>query len=233
MASDRQFEEKPSVRPPTQAADKSASKDGRPLTLSDLQGRLDAQTVNQMQQTVGNGVVQRFLAQRRQAGEAAVDEETASAINRARGSGSPLDSQMSERAGQAMGRSFDDVTVHTGAEADQLSRSLGARAFTTGSDIFFREGAYEPGSSAGQELLAHELTHVAQQEGTTPGSEQQMTVNNPEDAYEAEADAVAASVMDARGALQAGAETAQRQEVPEEEEEMLQMQEEEEEELLA
>jgi len=46
-----------------------------------------------------------------------------------------------------------------------LNKQVGARAFTTGSDIFFRQGEYNPDSSAGQKLLAHELTHVVQQGG--------------------------------------------------------------------
>jgi len=59
------------------------------------------------------------------------------------------------------------VTVHTDGQSDQLNQALQAKAFTTGQDIFFQAGAYEPGSQAGQELLAHELTHVVQQGQTT------------------------------------------------------------------
>nr|WP_263012694.1 DUF4157 domain-containing protein [Laspinema sp. D3d] len=64
------------------------------------------------------------------------------------------------------GADFGGVRVHTGAQADALSRSIQAKAFTTGQDVFFRQGAYEPCSSGGQELLAHELTHVVQQQPT-------------------------------------------------------------------
>ncbi|MBE8991324.1 DUF4157 domain-containing protein [Nostoc sp. LEGE 12450] len=47
----------------------------------------------------------------------------------------------------------------------KLSFDIQARAFTTGEDVFFRQGEYNPGSQGGQELLAHELTHVVQQNG--------------------------------------------------------------------
>ena len=57
-----------------------------------------------------------------------------------------------------MGHDLSGVRVHTSPEADDLSHQLGAKAFTTNQDVFFREGAYEPHSSAGQELIAHELT---------------------------------------------------------------------------
>jgi hypothetical protein len=67
--------------------------------------------------------------------------------------------------GQAMGADFSGVKVHTDAQSDQLNKSIQAKAFTTGQDVFFRQGAYEPSSQGGQELIAHELTHVVQQNG--------------------------------------------------------------------
>jgi hypothetical protein len=63
----------------------------------------------------------------------------------------------------SFGTDFSRVRVHTSSQSDTLNRQLQARAFTTGSDIFFRSGEYKPTSGAGQQLLAHELTHVVQQ----------------------------------------------------------------------
>jgi hypothetical protein len=63
------------------------------------------------------------------------------------------------------GVDFGGVRVHTGAEAAQMSRDLSAQAFTHGQDIYLGAGRYDPGSSAGKRLLAHELTHVIQQTG--------------------------------------------------------------------
>lgn len=57
------------------------------------------------------------------------------------------------------------MKVHNDAQSDQLNQSIQARAFTTGQDVFFRGGEYNPGSRGGQELIAHELTHVVQQNG--------------------------------------------------------------------
>ena len=96
-------------------------------------------------------------------GEASRDLE--SAINSARGSGQPLDVGLQRLMGQAMGADFSGVKVHTDAQSDQLNQSIQAKAFTTGQDIFFRQGTYDPGSRGGQELIAHELTHVVQQNG--------------------------------------------------------------------
>ena len=88
-----------------------------------------------------------------------------SAINSARGGGQSLDEDLQRSMGQAMGTDFSGVRVHTDTQADQLNQSIQARAFTTGQDVFFRQGAYQPESRGGQELIAHELTHVIQQNG--------------------------------------------------------------------
>ena len=84
-------------------------------------------------------------------------------IQQAQGSGQFLGKSIREPMEQAMGTDFTRVKVHTDSRANQLNQWLQARAFTTGQDVFFRQGAYEPGSRRGQELLAHELTHVVQQ----------------------------------------------------------------------
>lgn len=94
-----------------------------------------------------------------------VDEAVAQRIERRRGQGQPLDRGMAGAMGRYFESDFSRVRVHTGPEADTLNRSLNARAFTTGSDIFFGKEQYNPRSSSGQELIAHELTHVVQQGG--------------------------------------------------------------------
>jgi hypothetical protein len=86
-----------------------------------------------------------------------------SGIQQARGSGQKLAGNIREPMEQAFGVDFSGVKVHTDARSDQLNRSINAKAFTTGQDVFFRQGAYQPNNRGGQELLAHELTHVVQQ----------------------------------------------------------------------
>lgn len=91
----------------------------------------------------------------------------ATAIEQARGGGQPLAANLQRSMGRALGVDFSRVRIMTDAQADQMNRSLQAKAFTIDHDIFFRQGAYEPGSRAGQELIAHELTHVVQQNSGT------------------------------------------------------------------
>jgi hypothetical protein len=108
------------------------------------------------------------LMQRREnIGGGEASEDLDSSIQSARGGGQSLDSNLQVKMGQAMGADFSRVKVHTDARSDQLNRSIQANAFTTGQDVFFRQGAYEPSSRGGQELIAHELTHVVQQNGGT------------------------------------------------------------------
>lgn len=108
------------------------------------------------------------LVQLRAAGADAagpVAGEVERGIEAARGGGSPLPAGLQAAMGGAIGHDFSQVRIHADAGADALSRSLSARAFTTGGDIFFRQGAYQPDAASGQRLLAHELAHVVQQGG--------------------------------------------------------------------
>jgi hypothetical protein len=86
-------------------------------------------------------------------------------INTIRGGGQPLPASTRTFFEPRFGYDFSQVRVHTDAEGDMLNRVLNARAFTTGQDIFFRQGEYNPSSLSGREILAHELTHVVQQHG--------------------------------------------------------------------
>lgn len=111
-----------------------------------------------------------------------LDPSTDRSIKAARGRGRPLDEGVRSSMGQAFGADFSGVRVHTGGEADRLNRRVQAKAFTTGSDVFFRQGEYDPASSSGQHLLAHELTHVVQQGGAPQaddGSVQRTTSDPP------------------------------------------------------
>jgi hypothetical protein len=118
------------------------------------------------------------------------------------GGGQPLPETVRQSLEPRFGADFSGVRVHADATADQLNHSLQAQAFTTGQNIFFRRGAYAPGSQSGQRLLTHELTHVVQQTGAGQGSESaqrsvmpaKLTVGPAHDVYEQEAERVATQV---------------------------------------
>ena len=89
-----------------------------------------------------------------------------SSLNASKGGGSPLPEDTRTDMEGAMGSDFSGVRVHTGSRSDQMNQELGAKAFTHGSDIYFRNGNYDTGSKEGKELLAHELVHTVQQGGS-------------------------------------------------------------------
>lgn len=172
-----------------------------------------------MQRAVGNAAVQRMIAQRAPAvgpegGE--VPSEVEAEIQGARGGGQGLDAALRGRMEGAFGSDFGGVRVHTGARADALTHQLGARAFTTGKDIFFRAGEFAPATRGGRELLAHELTHVVQQAGAPV--QRKLTVGPVGDAHEDAADRAARAVVEGEsaGPVAAGAEPGrvQRHEAP-------------------
>ena len=61
------------------------------------------------------------------------------------------------------GRNFNQVRMHTDTRAAESARAVNARAFTVGKDVVFGAGQYAPEMVQGKRLLAHELTHVMQQ----------------------------------------------------------------------
>lgn len=92
---------------------------------------------------------------------------SAQQLHRTKGQGSPLPKATLAEMAQAFGHDFHSVRVHTTSQAEQLSRNLRAQAFTHGTDIYFNAGKYNPATTDGKRLLAHELTHVVQQKGHT------------------------------------------------------------------
>ena len=88
-----------------------------------------------------------------------------SQIQQSKRGGQALEPDLQQSMGEAMGADFSGVKVHDDAQSDQLNQTIRAKAFTTGQDVFFRQGAYNPSHKGGQELIAHELTHVMQQNG--------------------------------------------------------------------
>ena len=69
---------------------------------------------------------------------------------------------------RSFGSDFSDVKIHTDSASVQMNRNIGAKAFTHGKDIYFNDGKYNPSTSDGKSLIAHELTHTIQQKNTPP-----------------------------------------------------------------
>lgn len=77
--------------------------------------------------------------------------------------GRPLPNNTRAEMESSFGADFSGVNIHTDTEAAEMNKGLRAHAFTHGSDIYFNTGKFNPGSTEGKRLLAHELTHTFQQ----------------------------------------------------------------------
>lgn len=93
-----------------------------------------------------------------------IDQATEERINSLRGNGEPLPEATKNEMQQQLQADFSAVRIHNSGEAAALAAGINARAFTVGNDIFFAAGEYAPDSAEGRKLLAHELTHVVQQQ---------------------------------------------------------------------
>jgi hypothetical protein len=135
-----------------------------------------AEIAGQLQQSYGNAYV----------------ENVVEGIRHERGSGKAMEPGLRTEMESAFGQDFSGVRLHTGAGPGRLTDAIKANAFTTGKDIYFKEGTYQPDTEKGKKLLAHELTHVAQQPGEAGVPDR---VSRSGDTFEREA-AVASSALE-------------------------------------
>lgn len=114
------------------------------------------------------------------------------------GAGQPLDLSVRRELEEQLGHDFSRVRLHTDRDAGMLTELLGADAVAVGQDIFFREGAYRPGTADGQRLLAHELLHTVQNPdglGALRAGRDLGAVSLPQQAMEREAESAAQSLV--------------------------------------
>lgn len=146
-----------------------------PPTITPLQGQRQAAPKRKEEEErkrggkVAKGRAQREAAAGAEGGTASA--EVAGAIATLQASTAPgLDRATQGFMEQRFGRDFSAVRIHAGPRAAAAAEALGAQAFTLGDDIFFNAGQYQPQTSTGRQLLAHELTHTVQQQGGGGGA---------------------------------------------------------------
>jgi hypothetical protein len=103
----------------------------------------------------------------------------------------PLDAETRSFMEPRFGQDFSQVRVHTDAKAAESAQAVNANAYTIGQDIVFAAGKHAPESNIGKQLMAHELTHVVQQQGSSSAIGRESTAT-----AEQEADAVSANITD-------------------------------------
>jgi len=129
-----------------------------------------------LQREAGNGAVSDL-----------VEEQRSPVLDVVSSGGSALAPDVRTDMESRLGQDFGDVKVHTDAAAHDSATSVGAHAYTVGSNVVFQRDAYDPSSQAGRTTLAHELTHVVQQrsgpvDGTPSGGG--ISVSDPGDRFE-------------------------------------------------
>jgi hypothetical protein len=170
-------------------------------------GLLDAGTVLRLQRASGNASVAALMEVRsavQRAGAGAGSLQRASSTEEeerspvldvvGRGGGRPLEPEVRSDMESRLGHDFGDVRVHADGQAGESARSVGAHAYTVGSEVVFQPSSWAPDSADGQRMLAHELTHVVQQRsGPVDGSPTAggVSVSHPSDRFEQEASRVA------------------------------------------
>ncbi len=90
-----------------------------------------------------------------------------SQLQQSKGQGAPLNHSVLHNMQNRFGADFNNVRIHNNNTSAQLSNQINAQAFTHGNDIYFNHGKYNPHTSSGGTLLAHELTHTIQQGAST------------------------------------------------------------------
>ena len=88
-------------------------------------------------------------------------------LARSKGGGSLLAGTVRNEMESGFGADFSKVKIHNDSNAVQMNKELGAQAFASGNDIYFNEGKFNPNTTEGKHLLAHELTHTVQQGAST------------------------------------------------------------------
>jgi uncharacterized protein DUF4157 len=149
-------------------------------------GHVGPQGVLALQRAVGNAATA-DVVQREGEAEEEKEEESPVLSLLGSGGGAPLPAPVRGDMERRLGADFGDVRVHTGAPAHESAASVGASAYTVGTDVVFQNGQYDPGSDQGRHVLAHELTHVVQQRsGPVDGSPVAggVSISSPEDRFE-------------------------------------------------
>ncbi|MBP7687974.1 MAG: DUF4157 domain-containing protein [Thermoflexales bacterium] len=174
-------------------AESSAPQAESQLAVNEFALEPQARTLLSLQNTIGNQAVQRAMASTR---SVPAENDLAQRIRVASSGGHTLDAATRERLQASLGVDLSGVRVHLDDEADRLADSVEAVAFTTGKDIFFRSGMYQPETASGFHLLAHEVTHTIQQaSGPVEGSlEAGVSISEPNDQHEQAAEQTAEAI---------------------------------------
>ena len=135
------------------------------------------------------------LLQRRSTDSTEVSEVPPIVHEVLRSPGQAIDHETRSSMESRFGHDFSQVRVHTDAKAAESTQAVSAVAYTLQNHVVFGQGQYKPTTHAGRHLLAHELTHVLQQQKMGSQPQTKLTVGSSGDTAEREADHIAQLVV--------------------------------------
>ena len=147
-----------------QEADAMADKVMRMSDNKNLQPPFFTPAISPIQRKCSECEEEEKVQMKQERGMATQDTATGSVNEALNAGGQPLTVDTRSFMEERFGYDFKNVQVHTDSLAHQSSKDINALAYTHGNHIVFGAGQYQPGSNSGKQLLAHELTHVVQQE---------------------------------------------------------------------
>ncbi len=193
-----------SITPLIQKQDEEEEEAQTKLDMLNLQRESEEEEVQprfEIQQQSVNNEEEESLQTKRENNTGGRQLTTEQLLKQSRGAGSELNTTVQAEMESGFGADFSNVKIHTDSRAIQLNKDLGARAFTSGNDIYFNTGQYQPHSESGQKLIAHELTHTLQQGAST--SQTLVQRSTADEAYQQVADAASGWGTDEEGIFSA------------------------------
>lgn len=174
-----------SMRSPTQTQAKSSF---TPVQT----GLLQRKCASCGQQTIAGGECtecqkKRSSLQRRSTNQSESSEVPPMVHEVLRSPGHPLDAGTLTLMDSYFAHDFSTVRVHTDVRAAESASAVNALAYTVGNNVVFGEGQYTPGTITGKRLIAHELTHVVQQNSVSPATQTKLTIGDMDNQSEKEA----------------------------------------------
>ncbi|MFN8394617.1 MAG: DUF4157 domain-containing protein [Bacteroidia bacterium] len=159
---------------------KSEGEEVQKMEIPGIQQKAEGEEVQKMEIPGIQQKAEGEEVQKKENGPAEAPDGLGERLASSKGGGEPLAPDTKEHMEGAIGADFSGVRVHKGDEAKGMSQDLNAQAFTHGNDIYFNEGKYNPGTTEGDRLLAHELTHTVQQGAAPAGKAQRKPKENAE-----------------------------------------------------
>ncbi|MEM7556739.1 MAG: DUF4157 domain-containing protein [Cyanobacteria bacterium P01_A01_bin.84] len=191
MSNQQLLEKKSSSNNKTKSLDNRFENRGFAVQKKSDTQQLDLKTQLKQAKQFGHNISQMKADQSTQTGKQNQQNQNQNNQNSSSTSSNSISAPIRSKMENSFGTSFADVKIHTNSPQ---AESMGALAFTQGSNVHFASGQYNPENSSGQALLGHELTHVVQQRAGRVSVPQQSkgTKVNADPSLETEADQLGA-----------------------------------------